>query len=204
MRWTEVRSRTPLLLYAGDIYREHEHWVGMSLKRDDATHVIHDCTWPLPLPDNSVDAFQSEDVFEHIPWQKIPAILTEIYRVLKPGSLFRWSMPDYNCDILKERSEKDEHGRILFDPGGGGRFVNGEVIDGGHVWFPVWDMVDGLLITSPFARAKTQWLHYYRTTTTWAVYPIDFTKGHIERVPPHDKRVLSPLRPMSLVVDVRK
>lgn len=53
----------------------------------------------MDLSDNSVDIYQSEDVFEHIEYQTIPSIFNEIYRVLKPNGLFRLSMPDYRCDI---------------------------------------------------------------------------------------------------------
>lgn len=204
MKWAEVREQDPLLLYAGDIYREHEGWIGLSQKRDDARHVLHNCEWPMPLPDNSVATYQSEDVFEHIEKDRIPAILEEIYRVLKPGGLFRWSMPDYNCDILRARSVKNDKGRILFDPGGGGRFIGGRVVDGGHVWFPTYAVVDNLLLGSSFDYKKTTWLHYYETEASWITSSIDFTKGHIQRVPPHDERVTNPLRPMSLVVDVYK
>lgn len=59
---------------------------------------------------------------EHIKYTDLPDILNEIYRILKPGGLFRLSVPDYNCDILWERSEKDSNGKIRFDPGGGGSY----------------------------------------------------------------------------------
>ena len=204
MRWTEVRSRKPLHLYAGNIYREHAGWVGLSLDRDDDNHVIHDCTWPLPLSDDSVDAYQSEDVFEHIKVSKIGRTLDEIYRVLKPGGLFRWSMPDYRCDVLLARVQTGKFGQIVFDPGGGGSYEGGRVVGGGHVWFPTWEKVNNLIHMSRFSNGSADWRHFYDPVFKAHTNPIDFSLGHIQRVPDHDERVQDPWRPMSLVVDLRK
>ena len=203
MRWREVRARKPLRLYAGDILDEHhDGWVGLSMERDDDRHVPHDVTWPMPLPDASVEVYQSEDVFEHVEIGRIPFILGEIHRVLESGGLLRWSMPDYRCDVLRARSRMDDEGEIVFDPAGGGRFENGRVVGGGHVWFPVWETVDELIQQSPFARVH--WLHHYRPDDSGVVEEIDYTLGHIGRTPDHDDRVQDPRRPMSLVVDLRK
>jgi len=79
-------------------------FVGLSLNESDSRHIQHNVTEPLPFPDDCVDVYQSEDVFEHIDPGKLPSVINEIYRVLKPGGLFRLSLPDYRCNILRERS----------------------------------------------------------------------------------------------------
>jgi predicted SAM-dependent methyltransferase len=58
----------------------------------------------MPLQDNCVESYQAEDVFEHIDYDKLPEVINEIYRVLKPGGYFRLSVPDYGSDVYIERS----------------------------------------------------------------------------------------------------
>lgn len=57
--------------------------------------IYRDIELPFPLPNNSVDIIHSEDCFEHIEITKYPNILKELYRILKPGGLFRLAVPDY-------------------------------------------------------------------------------------------------------------
>ena len=116
-------------LYAGDIpyNKEYKQMVGLSLHQSNYNHIKHDVTEPLALSDNSVDSFQSEDVFEHIEYEKLTVVFNEIYRVLKPGGVFRLSLPDYRNEMLINRSVKNENGNIIFDSGGGGVFENGRV-----------------------------------------------------------------------------
>jgi len=51
---------------------------------------------------------------------------------------------------------------------------------------------------------KVEFLHYYDDTGKSIINDIDYTKGYICRTPDHDKRVQSPRRPMSIVVDANK
>lgn len=126
MKFDELSSLPVVNLYAGDLPDMPEYrttgQVGLSLVQEDKWHIRHDVSKPMPMPDESVDSYQSEDVFEHIRLQSLPATIKEIYRVLKFGGLFRLSVPDYRCDILHERSVKDAQGNLLFDPFGGGKY----------------------------------------------------------------------------------
>ncbi|MCB0935915.1 MAG: class I SAM-dependent methyltransferase [Mycobacterium sp.] len=213
MKFSELSSRPVVRLYAGDVpdmpeYRSKQV-VGLSLSQDDDWHIRHDVTLPLPLPDESVDVYQSEDVFEHIDYSQLPAALKEIHRVLKKGGLFRLSMPDYRCDLLVERSLKDERGNIVFDPGGGGAyrrqyllFGKKQVVNRGHVWFPKYETVSKLLSDAKFS--SVEFLHYYDENGVAVTKPIDYSKGFIKRTPDNDARVAHPFRPMSIVVDCIK
>ncbi|UCE39033.1 MAG: methyltransferase domain-containing protein, partial [Thermoplasmata archaeon] len=200
--WEQVRLMPVKRLYAGDIpeRKEYEGLIGLSLIRNDDNHLRHDITQPFPLADNLVDSFQAEDVFEHIPYEKLASVVNEIYRMLKPGGLFRLSVPDYGCDVLQNRSIRDENSRIVFDPGGGGTPENP-----GHVWFPRIDTVMQLLTKTKFhGSGKVELLHYYNKDGTFVAKPIDYSKGHIMRTPDFDERVQNPYRPMSLVIDLTK
>jgi SAM-dependent methyltransferase len=206
--WESARRPGITRLYAGGLDRGlpqfHTH-LGLTPFEYSTRNIRHDLRQPMPLADKSVDVFQSEDVFEHIPYADLPPIIDEIFRVLKPGGLFRLSVPDYRCDILRDRSIKDDAGNIVFDPGGGGGFENGKVIDGGHLWFPVYETVKALLEQSSFARNGTvDFLHYTAASGESMLSPIDYSLGHIQRTPDHDDRVQSPRRCMSLVVDARR
>lgn len=205
IEWEDFYSNNSITLYAGDLPLDNNHYpcnfIGLSLNRSDHTHVQHDITDPIPLPDNSVDLFQSEDVFEHISYDKLLSVLNDIFRILKPGGLLRLSLPDYGCDVLRERSIKDAAGNIVFNPGGGGTPDNP-----GHVWFPRLSNVRQLLSKTKFnSHGTIDFLHYWNMDdSTFVTRPIDYSKGYVRRTPDFDARVKTPYRPMSIVVDLVK
>ena len=193
-----------ICLYAGDVPQNdlYNKFVGLSLSQSNSQHIKHDVKKRLPLDNSCVDIYQSEDVFEHIELEKLPPIINEIYRVLKPGGIFRLSLPDYQCDILYNRTRKSEKGELLFDPDGGGMFADGKVVEGGHVWFPQYKTVRALLEKTNFKDIR--FYHYYDESGKGITKPIDYTIGHVMRTPDHDSRVMDPYRPMSIVVDCIK
>lgn len=200
--WDDLKKRPFLKLYAGDIpeISAYEEFIGLSITRSDYRHILHDLTRPFPLADNSVDIFQAEDVLEHLAFPKLAGIIDEIHRVLKPGGLFRLSLPDYGCDLLYKRSVKNKEGRVIFDSAGGGTRKRP-----GHRWFPRFPQVKALLQESAFGKAgKIRYLHYYNDDGTYAAEKIDYSKGYIQRTPDHDQRVKQPYRPMSMVIDLIK
>lgn len=202
LEWNTISKLKIIKLYAGDI-PDDPHYadvIGLSLNRHDSRHISHDITKPFPLRDNSIDSFQAEDVFEHIPYDNLVPIINEIFRILKPSGTFRLSIPDYGCDILQQRSIKDASGNIVFDPGGGGTPESP-----GHIWFPRIDNLRPLLQKTAFARYGTvEYLHYWKSDRSFVTRQIDYSKGYIQRTPDFDPRVRDPYRPMSLVVDLTK
>lgn len=208
MTWEQLiaRRRRPIRLYAGDVPHGRRGVVGLSLHRSDRRHIVHDVsTAIMPLPDAFVDSYQSEDVFEHIAYHRLRAVIDEIHRVLRPGGLFRLSMPDYRCDVLQARSRRNVAGRIVFDPGGGGSYRDGHVLGGGHVWFPRLESVRSLVRRTRFSTHGTiRFLHYYTRAGRPVTHAIDYSRGHVARTPDHDGRVQRPYRPMSIVVDLVK
>ncbi|HFB64457.1 MAG TPA: methyltransferase domain-containing protein [Aeromonadales bacterium] len=190
-------------LYAGDIVHranKYDGFVGLSLTRDNENHIKFDITQDFPLPENSIDVFQAEDVFEHIPYRKQALIINRIYSILKPGGLFRLSVPDYNCDLLYKRALYNYKGEIVFDPGGGGTLEAP-----GHVWFPNYNNVLAIIKNTLFyQQGQVNFLHYYLNRENFVLKKIDYTKGYIARTPDHDKRVQNPVRPMSIVLDCFK
>jgi glycosyltransferase involved in cell wall biosynthesis/sulfatase maturation enzyme AslB (radical SAM superfamily)/predicted SAM-dependent methyltransferase len=202
LEWNDLKDFPSIRLYAGDIpeIEEYKNLIGLSIAKKDYRHIFHDVTKPFPLKDNSVDSFQSEDVFEHIPYEKLPEIFNEIYRVLKSGATFRLSLPDYGCDILLDRSIKNGNGEVIFDPEGGGTIEKP-----GHVWFPNINNVGELLVKTKFAKSGIiNFLHYYNADGSFQLKEIDYSKGYVKRNPDFDTRVQNPRRPMSIIVDIIK
>ena len=215
--WNLVQNGSKILLYARNMHPNNPNYciptqnpntyrfACLSSNKHNETHLIHDITKPIPLPNNSVDVYLSEDVFEHLDYNSLPTIINEIYRVLKPGGVLRLAMPDYRCDILANRSLKDKTGNIIFDPQGGGSFVNGKIIGGGHLWFPYYETTKALLQqTDFFKRGQINFLHYYNQKNKSITTQIDYDVCYVRRTPDHDGRVSKPYRAMSIVVDLIK
>lgn len=202
LEWEDIKDRSPLRLYAGEIFpglQQFKTHVGLTPYRLSAYSIQHDVRQAMPIADQSVDSYQSEDVFEHIEFEALRDVFNEIYRVLKPGGLFRLSLPDYGCDVLKERCLKGDSGKILFDPEGGGRFVDGKIVEGGHLWFPTFENVQSLFEASNFS--KYEFLHYTTREGESVLKPIDYDLGMVRRTPDFDSRVQAPRRALSIVVD---
>lgn len=199
-----IKNNSRILLYAGDVPEmpQYKKFIGLSLTKNDCNHIKHDIIKKHDLNDNSVDIYQAEDVMEHIPYSMLKEVINDIYRILKPGGVFRLSVPDYACDILHNRSRKNATGEIVFDPEGGGHFINGKVVDGGHVWFPRYKIVSDLIKNSQFTNVK--FYHYYDEAGKPVTHPIDYSIAYVLRTPDHDERVKNPYRPMSIVVDCIK
>ncbi len=204
IKFSDLSKREKIYLYAGDVpaMREYDKYVGLSLSQSNKNHIKHNVLKKYQLEDNSVDGYQSEDVFEHINYEQLQDVINEIYRVLKKGSIFRLCLPDYGCDLLRARSQKNGKGEIIFDPVGGGKYVDGKVINGGHMWFPTYVNVKALLESTHFKNIT--FLHYYDENGKGITNKIDYSKGHVMRTPDHDDRVKNPYRPLSLVVDCIK
>ena len=202
-----LRQKEPML-YAGEIrsdlpqYKSH---FGITPFVSSPRNIRHDLRNPFPIKNDSVSRFQSEDVFEHIPYADLPPVIEEIYRVLKPSSLFRLNLPDYRCPVMLDRSVKDSDGKPIFDPEGGGDFKDGKVVNGGHVWFPTLEIIKPLLEQSSFGRrGRISYLHFTDADGKSVLNPIDYSLGHIMRTPDHDDRARPGSHAMSIVVDAWK
>lgn len=204
--WEDLLNTHEKNLYAGRLSRSLPQFsssFGLTPFSPSTKNICHDISKKMPLPNESISTYQSEDVFEHIPYNKLPEIIEEIYRVLIPGGLFRLSVPDYRCEIYQSRSLCDSNGNIAFDPGGGGRFVNGKVIDGGHLWFPRIESVRALLNATSFnQQGKIEYLQYYNENDQPIINPVSYNKGFILRSAENDNRNNG--NPISIIIDAYK
>ena len=220
MNFTKLKNQDKIFLCAGEnFYSKWEeykkktkfNWIGIWLDLDkdlktqnlglinknnpaNLYNIKHDLTKKHDLNDNSVNIYQSEDVFEHIEYDKLLPAINDIYRILKPGGLFRLSIPDYNQKLMIKRC-LSKNGVIYFDPNGGGEYKNGKVINGGHVWFPTIDLEKNLIEKSLFT--KVNYLQFYDEKHIPHHSEIDYNLGYIKRTPKFSKK-------HSIVVDCYK
>src|SRR4051812_1401628 len=176
--WENVRSGEVRHLCAGTLSRSDRDFAsryGLRLRHPASRNLVHDIRSPLPIPDDSVESYLAEDVLEYAPYEEIPAIFDEIFRVLRPGGHFRMSVPDFRYPQYRSRSLLADDGTVLFDPVGGGRFVDGKVIDGGILWFPVYETVKAAFDESLFQlKGRVEFRHYTREDGTSVLKEIDY------------------------------
>ena len=63
----------------------------------DSPMLYHDLTEPLPFAENSFDAVNCYHVYEHLLHKEADFFTREIHRVLKPGGIYRVSVPNLEC-----------------------------------------------------------------------------------------------------------
>lgn len=85
-------------LYEGWINVDGDYCVGQ------AGIVIHNLTDPYPVDNNCIDEILNIHVIEHIMPDKVPAMLKEWHRILKPGGFVAIEWPDLLkiCKFLVE------------------------------------------------------------------------------------------------------
>lgn len=192
---------------------QSEKWYGLALQPTHDREVQHDARQPLPVPADSVQKIQSQDVFEHIDYELLPPILSDIYRALAPGGVFRLSLPDYHSPFLRKRCVFDEDGRVIADLRMGGSVVydrkakqrrvefapNGNA----HVWFPTFELVQRLVERSRLKECREiRYYQYFRTRSEFVADPIPEDEMFVMRAVPQDMRAGG--KPISIVVDFIK
>lgn len=184
MYFEDLDLQKDIFLYAGDIcdnkHLSQKYLYGLSITKGDAHHILHDITNKYPLPNESIAAYQAEDVLEHISYESVLPAIDEIYRILKKGSVFRICLPDYNSPFLKSMCMRNNNGEILYDPFGGGDYSEEGVINGGHQWFPSYDLMRDLLSKSRFEDIR--FLCYYTQNSELVYHYIDDSNGYVNRI----------------------
>lgn len=82
------------------------HTLDHKLSENTETAIAGDAT-DIRLPNESCDVVFCSHVFEHIPHMRLPLVISEVNRVLKPGGIFRMLTPDLEV-LAKAYVEKDE------------------------------------------------------------------------------------------------
>jgi SAM-dependent methyltransferase len=204
-------------LYFGNLApREQQYksgyFYGLTPHPEADRDICHDARDRLPFAEASIKAIQSQDVFEHIEYDRVAFIFDEIFRCLIPGGIFRLSMPDYNSPLLKSRSVYDADANVLFDAAMGGSVVgkmnggievkfapNGEA----HLWFPTYSNVTALILSSQIRKSSTIDVHHaWIDAKRFICKEFDQAIMPVRRSPPNDMRADG--KPISIIIDFIK
>ena len=204
-------------LYFGSL-GQHErqfqvpNFIGLALEPAHDREVRHNLTDPLPYAENSIAKIQAQDVLEHLSFDKVPFVLDEIYRVLKPGGTFRLSVPDYRSPVQKRRSIYDARGLVIGDLMMGAtsyldqatgdarvRFSNdGEA----HLWFPRYELITHLVLKSELRKARIHFYQAFLDDHSYLCEPVPEDEMFVQRAAPHDRRAGG--APTSIIADFVK
>lgn len=88
-------------LGCGGTYVDSRDWLNLDFHSNTPAVIATNLSKPLPIPDNSLEVVYSSHFLEHVPLSEVPALLGEIYRVLKPGGVVRLVVPDFE-NIARE------------------------------------------------------------------------------------------------------
>ena len=188
------------------------NFIGLALEPAHAREVRHDLTAALAYDDNSIAKIQAQDVLEHLPFDRVPFVLDEIYRVLKPGGVFRLSVPDYRSPVHRRRSVYDWRGRVTgdllmgaepyFDSTTGDARIrfsgNGEA----HLWFPRYELITHLVLKSEIRKAQIHFYQGFVDDHSYLCEPLPEDEMFVQRAAPHDRRAGG--APTSIIADFVK
>lgn len=176
--------RKGIKFYAGDIcdeiHRRDKNLYGLTLFSTDSKHIRHDIREEYPVPDNSIVAYEAEDVFEYVEPEKQLYAINEICRILKPHGYARFTLPDYNSPYLKRRTMCSANGDFLFDAMGGGTYGAQGIQEYGSTYFATYEDFNRTLEKTNFSRID--WLCYYTEDGILHKKYIDMNMGYVNRV----------------------
>jgi predicted SAM-dependent methyltransferase len=72
----------------------HTDWENYDLKPLSASVLPLDMSIPLPFEDGSVDVVYASHVMEHMPRSRVPWVLSQMRRILRPDGIIRLVVPD--------------------------------------------------------------------------------------------------------------
>jgi SAM-dependent methyltransferase len=74
-------------------------WINSDVKQLPGIEISCDIREGLPLQNDSIDYIASIHALPEVPYRDLPAVLSELRRVLKPGGVIRLGLPDLERGI---------------------------------------------------------------------------------------------------------
>ncbi len=189
------------------------NFIGLALSPSHDREIKHNALDPLPFEDNSIVKIQSQDVFEHLPFERVPFVLDEVYRVLAIGGVFRLSVPDYRSPVLKKRTVYDSNhkpigdlmmgAKLAYDKKTGVTKVDFPNDGNAHLWFPQYELILDLILKSKIRKcADIKFYQGFLSEDDLLCDPIPENEMFVKRSVPNDNRADG--KPISIVVDFVK
>lgn len=189
------------------------NFVGLALFPAHDREIKQNALDPLPFEGNTIEKIQSQDVFEHLPFERLPFVLDEVYRVLAIGGVFRLSVPDYRSPLLKKRTVYDSSHRPIGDLMMGAKLAYDSktglakvefASDGNaHLWFPKYELLLHLILKSHIRKCgNIKFYQGFLSDDEFLCDPIPENEMFVTRSVPNDNRAGG--KPISIVVDFIK
>lgn len=70
-----------------------EGYIGIDLVKQEGVDVVWDLNHGIPLPSDFADEVRANHVLEHLEHAKQAEIVTEVWRVLRDGGVFKFEVP---------------------------------------------------------------------------------------------------------------
>jgi SAM-dependent methyltransferase len=102
-----AQSRKPLLLHLGCGLNRLDGWANVDIIGMNA-EVFWDLRDGVPFPDNSAVGVFCEHVLEHFALADGIPLLDECFRVLKPGGIVRFGVPDFGKYLVSYAGDRHE------------------------------------------------------------------------------------------------
>jgi predicted SAM-dependent methyltransferase len=107
-------TRGPLQLNLGAGPNRYPGWLTADAFKPEADIYMNACRrWPFA--DQSFDLLYSEHMLEHIVIDRVPYLLSEAFRILKPGGVFRVTVPDLEIHARNYIAKNDAFFRPIID-----------------------------------------------------------------------------------------
>ena len=79
-----------------------------NIKIEDNHEFLQANILQLPFEDETVDEVRADAFLEHLSFKEEPLLFKEVYRVLKPNGIFKFSVPDFEDAVKKWLNAKDD------------------------------------------------------------------------------------------------
>ncbi|MFB1489907.1 MULTISPECIES: methyltransferase domain-containing protein [unclassified Thiocapsa] len=98
-------------LACGSTFVEGDPWINLDYAPSSVMVQSADLLAPLPFANDSVAVIYSSHFLEHVPRSRVPGLLAECFRVLRPGGVLRLVMPDLEemCREYLARRDAGDH-----------------------------------------------------------------------------------------------
>lgn len=87
-----LEGKDPINLELGAGKRKIKRWTTIDFDKD--SDIVMDLSSPLPFPDNSVTQIYASHLLEHFYYLDLLNLLSECYRILNPGGIFKVAVPN--------------------------------------------------------------------------------------------------------------